>query len=95
MGYGDQKIISNFVFDLTVYTLIYDIESKEVIVFDKTVEGVKILPTQVCGNHIYMLVEPDYIWDYIWPELMDTEDRALLDNLPQDSNTLLIDYTMS
>lgn len=95
LGYGDQKIISNFVFDLTVYTLIYDIESKEVIVFDKTVEGVKILPTQVCGNHIYMLVEPDYIWDYIWPELMDTEDRALLDNLPQDSNTLLIDYTMS
>ncbi len=94
---SESKLYEAFLYKgrINYHTLVYDKTTGEHIVFNKTTEGVHFIPDYIRGDKMFHITNPEWISLEINDKVpMDEESRRVFDNITEESNVVLIKYTL-
>ena len=95
VSYGENSryYITDFAYDNKYWTLIYDKQSKEPVVFNAFKEGHECIPSFVDESGVYLIgADPNYGLNIQNAEDLDADTRKVFDSIKDDDNPVVIKY---
>ena len=95
VSYGENSryYITDFAYDNKYWTLIYDKQSKEPVVFNAFKEGHECIPSFVDESGVYLIgADPNYGLNILNAEDLDADTRKVFDSIKDDDNPVVIKY---
>ena len=95
VSYGENSryYITDFAFDNKYWTLIYDKQSKEPVVFNAFKEGHECIPSFVDESGVYFIgTDPNYGRNILNAEELDADTRKVFDSIKDDDNPVVVKY---
>lgn len=95
--YGwNNSIIANIIFNGgKVFTLIYNLDNSESILFYETIEKMKLFQGNVWNDGMYILVESDRLSEFVNRDILDDLSKIEYDKIKQAEGIGIVWYKMS